>query len=428
MFRGHITPELEPGSLSAQRKQELLNEVLRSPALGRSEQLRQMLRYLVSEEIEGRGATLSEHAIGVEALGRSPNYSPETDSTVRTRAHELRRRLDDFYVEVPPGSWRIDLPKGTYQPRFVKVPPTAAAPRESAAVVFGRAFAFIAGVLVAGLVALGVWGAAKLGWLRSGPEKAAVAVWGPMLDRGSRVTVALSTPVQLWLRQFDPQTPPVNDPPFVLPVPADPRLAEWLAKQRPDMIGRHVLLHPNNHSPLWGEAAGAVAVAEFLAARSVHVELIGERNLRPAALKERNAIVIGRSEYNRAAQALQPTRSFEVRFVPGIREMAVVDGAGAVRFRKLDGGRTNFGVATFITRQTSQGPARSVLFSGINSDATQAAMEFMTSPHRLAELVREFQDRNRRVPDSFQVVVRTTSNDTQTLNAERVAIHVLDAN
>lgn len=418
---------LEREGLSSEGKRTLLEEVIGSGALGRSEQLRQMLRYLVTEEMEGRGAALSEQAVGVAALGRPPDYSPDVDSTVRTRAHELRKRLDEHYRGAPAGAWRIELPRGTYQPRFVRVaapplenpaPPTEA--RASGWRMFG------AGFLAAAVCGLALWAAVPARWMRSEAEKAAEEIWGAILEPGGRVTVALAAPLQLWVREYDPSLPPVNDPPFILPVPEVPQVREWIRKQRPDSNSEHHLLHPNNHSPLWGEAAGAVAIAEFLGARSVHVELIGERNIRPAALKERNAIVIGRGEYNRSALALHPQNAWSVSFVPGIREYAIVDAQGTVRFRKVRGGRTNYGLATFVSRPTSQGTRRTVLLAGINSDATQAAMDYITSPHRLHELAGEFRRMGRSVPESFQVVVRTTSNDSQTIAAEREILHVLD--
>jgi hypothetical protein len=418
---------LEREGLSDEQKQQLLDEVIRGNALGRSEQLRQMLRYLVTAEIEGRASLLSEHSVGVAALGRSPDYSPDVDSTVRTRAHELRKRLDDFYRGAPAGSWRLELPKGTYQPRFVRIaalapeppaPPATARPRQ--------VLMFAAGFLAAAACGSALWWASQGGWARGQAEQASAEIWGAVLKRDARVTVALAAPLQFWIREFDPASPPRNDPPFIVPLPESPQVLDWIQKQRPEAAGRRFLLHPNNHSPLWGEAAGAIAIAEFLGSRAVHVELIGERNIRPAALKERNAIVIGRAEYNRSAQALHPSGGWTVRYVPSLREIAIVDREGSPLFRKQPGGLRNYGLATFLSRPTSQGMRRTVLFAGINSDATQAAMDYMTSPHRLVELAREFRKNGGTVPDSFQVVVQTTSNDSQTIAAERVGINILD--
>src|SRR5690242_15114592 len=47
------------------------------------------------------------------------DFSPNDDSCVRNRAFALRRRLEEFYErESPEAGLRIELPKGSYLPRF----------------------------------------------------------------------------------------------------------------------------------------------------------------------------------------------------------------------------------------------------------------------------------------------------------------------
>ena len=105
---------------STEEKRAALAAVLGSEALARSEQLRAFIRYVCEEEIEGRGNELTEYWIGIHALGRPPEFSPLEDSSVRTRAYELRQRLQKYYeTENPDAAIRIELPKGTYAPRFV---------------------------------------------------------------------------------------------------------------------------------------------------------------------------------------------------------------------------------------------------------------------------------------------------------------------
>src|SRR5690349_2970939 len=92
-----------------------------NPFRARSDRLKNLLRFLCEAEIEGRAAELSEYAIGVQALGQPESYSPAENSTVRSRVHELRQRLDKFYrTESPAAGVQIQLAKGTYVPRFVR--------------------------------------------------------------------------------------------------------------------------------------------------------------------------------------------------------------------------------------------------------------------------------------------------------------------
>jgi hypothetical protein len=96
-----------------------LEEVLRSATFVRASQVKNFLRYICEMELAGRGATLHEYLIGVEALGRPMTYSTEDNSSVRRRAHALRQKLEEVYAkELTHARVRIDVPKGSYVPRF----------------------------------------------------------------------------------------------------------------------------------------------------------------------------------------------------------------------------------------------------------------------------------------------------------------------
>jgi hypothetical protein len=117
-----MSSEPEDKAPSVEDKRTALREVLESAAFVRAGQLQSFLRFICEMEIGGRGGELSEHRIGVEALGRPPGYSPAEDAAVRRRASDLREKLDEVYAtELAAARLRIDLPKGRYLPRFVRV-------------------------------------------------------------------------------------------------------------------------------------------------------------------------------------------------------------------------------------------------------------------------------------------------------------------
>ena len=95
--------------------------MLQSVTLLRASQVRNFLRYICEMELAGRGATLHEYLIGVEALGRPTAYSTDDDSTVRRRAFALRRKLEQVYAgELAHAKIRIAVPKGSYVPMFTR--------------------------------------------------------------------------------------------------------------------------------------------------------------------------------------------------------------------------------------------------------------------------------------------------------------------
>jgi hypothetical protein len=103
-------------------KRAALEEVLQSATFVRASQVRNFLRYICEMELAGRAAALHEYLIGVEALGRPTAYSTEDDSSVRRRAYALRQKLEQVYArELADAPIRIDVPKGSYVPRFTPV-------------------------------------------------------------------------------------------------------------------------------------------------------------------------------------------------------------------------------------------------------------------------------------------------------------------
>src|SRR5947208_14691874 len=102
-----------------QSPREALERVLSSRCFARSEGLSRLLRFLVERQLDGRGNELKESLIGVQVYGRSPDYDPKLDSTVRSEVVRLRARLAKYYSsEGADDALIIELPKGSYVPSF----------------------------------------------------------------------------------------------------------------------------------------------------------------------------------------------------------------------------------------------------------------------------------------------------------------------
>ncbi|UHC17447.1 hypothetical protein LRS73_06035 [Methylobacterium currus] len=105
--------------ISADRVVETLEILLRAPPFLRSPKLARFLRFVVEEELAGRGATVKAYTIATQALGRNPDFDPSLDPSVRVEAGRLRRALDDAYAQHAAGlEVRITVPVGGYRPRF----------------------------------------------------------------------------------------------------------------------------------------------------------------------------------------------------------------------------------------------------------------------------------------------------------------------
>jgi hypothetical protein len=76
-----------------------------------------LLKYLVTNALEGRTELLKERAIKTEAFGLPPSYSDRGDPVVRNRVGEVRVALRKYYeTEGAASPVRIELPPDSYTP------------------------------------------------------------------------------------------------------------------------------------------------------------------------------------------------------------------------------------------------------------------------------------------------------------------------
>lgn len=108
-----------------------LADILASPAFRGSERSKQFLHFVVERALHPSAPTLKERDLGIELFARTPDYDTGTDAIVRVKANEVRKRLDQFYRELPkPSPIVIELQSGSYLPKI-----TAAEDAEGANVI-----------------------------------------------------------------------------------------------------------------------------------------------------------------------------------------------------------------------------------------------------------------------------------------------------
>jgi hypothetical protein len=98
---------------------ELVDRIIATPPFTRSILLTRFLLYICERKFSGHDEEITEHQIGVQALGRQDSYSPGEDNIVRNYARILRKRLDEYFTgEGHNESLRIVIPVGHYVPVF----------------------------------------------------------------------------------------------------------------------------------------------------------------------------------------------------------------------------------------------------------------------------------------------------------------------
>jgi TolB-like protein len=119
--------ELTPKQIGLVR--DHLHEVAASHAFATSKRSQDFLQLIVEHALEGEVDNLRERMIGAEMFGRPIDYDTGSDSVVRVKATEVRKKLAQYYLEregTPPPV-RIELPSGSYVPRFIFEPLIATA-------------------------------------------------------------------------------------------------------------------------------------------------------------------------------------------------------------------------------------------------------------------------------------------------------------
>ncbi len=96
-----------------------LDRLLDSPHFSHSKRFPSFLRFIVQEELEGRGEQLKERTLGIEVFGRHSGYDTTSDPIVRVTAAEIRKRIAQYYQSPQsPDELRISLLPGSYIPHF----------------------------------------------------------------------------------------------------------------------------------------------------------------------------------------------------------------------------------------------------------------------------------------------------------------------
>jgi hypothetical protein len=112
--------QLEPRSVECM---ELLERVVNSRELKRASRLRDLLKYVGKEAQNFPSHSIREQEIGAAVFGRTADYDTSLDNIVRVNVSELRKRLVHFFAEEGADERIVlEIPRGGYLPVFYRRP------------------------------------------------------------------------------------------------------------------------------------------------------------------------------------------------------------------------------------------------------------------------------------------------------------------
>jgi hypothetical protein len=406
-----ITPT--PDAILAQ-----LERICNSATLERSERLRSFLTYVCEAALRGESDRVSEYVIGVEVFQRGDDFSPVEDSIVRRTAHALRQKLHRYYeTEGREDLVRIELPVGRYFPVFHAVGATAPTPTPASLVETETPPPAIPDVapaptpqspsrrawLAAGA---GACAAFVAGWLArgSGGHPALHPVlrdfWQPWIDDPKGVTICLSTPMTTTVRLWATPQAAGNRP----VLPDDSPVARALRDLYDLRPGGALSVSADNGQGKLGEAIAAVHLASWISSQGGAPRAIQSRAVRWEDFKEENFILFGHPEINPFTGYLLDkyplrTSTFDgatrriLNTQPKPGEPAAFDFSVGI---PQNGERHTHALISRLPGVDGQ--RKLLLITGLDSQAVQAAVEFLTDPEALRDLTRT-------APGYFQAVL-----------------------
>jgi hypothetical protein len=442
------TADTHESEISPSQVQAELEAVLRSPAFERSERLQRFLRFICELTLKGEGTRINEYLIGSEVFQRGAGYSPSEDSIVRRQAHALRQKLQDYYAsDGGDHEIRIELPIGRYVPVFRRIAiaapalGTAAASGAPAAPVSAvRPFPF--GIRLAhwqvGAAALALLATGLLaGWLLSArTEPAQIGegareIWGNWLTPKTDAVICFSNPMTAVIKHFDK------------PLPADAQPRRFRAHPDEEQLFRDTFRLPAGgvfyYTPVvnqtkMGEAIAAVHLAALLTKARVTVRSTQSRFLSWEDIRKENLILLGHNEANKWLDPLLKDQPFRLAETSGSEQR------GIVNTRPQPGELKEFHIAYSQSENDADreyalvsmisgvdGKHRLLTISGLNTQATQIATEYLTSETGSQELLSRLRkdSPNHRGPWHFQAVLRTEVYDKVPTRATLIAVRVL---
>jgi len=101
----------------------LVERIVSSPQFRKTARLKDLLFYLAESSMRGEASNLTEQRIGHALFGKSADYSPVEDSSVRVHIRQLRLKLHEYFdSEGRDELLIVEIPKGSYALTFRSVP------------------------------------------------------------------------------------------------------------------------------------------------------------------------------------------------------------------------------------------------------------------------------------------------------------------
>lgn len=423
------------GTISLFEKREELHRLLQSKYFANSPKKSRFLEFVAEQTFLGNGEKLNEYLIGVEVYERGPDFDPQSDPIVRVQAHDIRRALKHYYEsDGRDDSLRVELPAGAYLPAFIKVAPGEPTPEQPAVQKPRKRFS-VSAILIAGLSALCILFGVLL--VREWTRNKELAQYSPS---------ALPENLQWFWKPF---LPPEES--LIIVIPNHPLLRAAHEGDSPQTVS-HGHLIPKDDLPEFrdtihfrelkqfvfvpsttdftsvGETMGLANLFALFAKTGQTPRLLQSRLVTFEEIKRSNAILLGGNQTWSGRIYLYPEG---FHFVAGnILNKNPRPGEQAVYKPEFDPvtNQLSRDYALVLMLPNERKENRILLIYGIYTQGSQAAIEYVTSPERLAELhqaLLALSPDHKSIPPYFQALLQAPVENHIPGRASLVSLRVI---
>ena len=358
----------------------LIGRIAASQHLKSSPRLREFLFYVADCAIRESPDEATEQQIGIRVFHRDPGYNSSEDSIVRTHARLLRQKLAAYFAEEgAEEEFTVEIPKGHYLLVFVprKRSPEASVTRSANTETHkllrypdprvNRKFHswFLALLLVPAIIAV------------------AAVLW----ESGIKPAFAAS-PVERFWNSFLKDEPPLviySNAMFI----GDSTNGLRYANPPGQPALRGVDDYIDTYTGI-GEVASVYTLTQLFDSHRAHFVLKRSMLTTWDEAKTRNLIFIGSIAENMPLRVLQTTTEFTMVTGPGYSGLVnrhPKPGEPALYSRPEHPLTTDYAVLALLPGV--QAGKKMLIFSGLTTFGTQAAVDFVCHPESAAELLRQ---------------------------------------
>lgn len=421
---------------STEERWQVIERVAESTNLKRATRLKEFLFYVGKRSIKESTNDIHEQEIGCRVFGRKDSYDTSQDNIVRVSATELRKRIDAYFTadgkheplifEIPRGSYTPVFRQRTIEPAAVPVPSVEGMARPEAAdsrPVRPRiaAFAAISALAVALAITCGVFWREnhqlrKIAQAWEG-QPALSAFWPQFFNAGRQTDIVLADTSYSLIQEVTHRSYSLTEylnRSYLTQLETTPGTSDY--RFLASLVARN--------SGSLGDFRVAQRI-QSLDYGSSNVVLAYARDYSADSLTRDNVILIGSQKSNPWVELFADQRNFAIEY-DAARGLTYVRnlhprGAEQASYSVPDDQypTLGYGVVSYLPTPDHNGSA--LIIEGTNSQATNAAGDFITSEDSLHTLFKKLP--HGKIP-YFEVLLRTTRVSGTPLRAEVIGYRI----